>query len=83
MLTAHVPTGSAAIEHNAAFTGYGYAWRTGTMSGRRAFCHAGDNPGYLALNAWLPDEQIMLAVLSNDESTDILRVAAELLALAT
>lgn len=59
--------------------GYGYGWRTGSFAGRRAYFHAGDNPGYQSLNAWLPDQQLTLAVLANDESADILGVAAELL----
>lgn len=79
MLTPHALTGSAASERGWSFTGYGYGWRIGTVAGRRAYCHTGDNPGYLAVNAWLPDEQITLAVLANDEATDILQVATGLL----
>ena len=53
------------------------------MDGRRAYFHTGDNSGYLAVNAWLPDEQLTLAVLSNDQATDILQATTDLLALAT
>ena len=41
----------------------------GSASVRRACFHTGDNSGYLAVNAWLPDEQITVAVLSNDQAT--------------
>jgi CubicO group peptidase (beta-lactamase class C family) len=83
MLTQHALTGSAASEGAWSFPGYGYGWRIGTVSGRRAYCHAGDNSGYLALNAWLPDEQIMLAALANDDASDLLRVANDVLEMAT
>jgi CubicO group peptidase (beta-lactamase class C family) len=45
--------------------------------------HTGGNPGYLSVNAWLPDEQITLAVLTNDEATDIFQTVTDLLELAT
>jgi hypothetical protein len=38
-------------------------------AGRRSYFHPGDNPGYLAFNAWLPDHGIRLAVLVNEETT--------------
>lgn len=63
-------------------TGYGYGWQIGTVVGRRAYLHTGDNSGYLAVNVWLPDEQVALAVLANDEATNILHVAADLLQMA-
>jgi CubicO group peptidase (beta-lactamase class C family) len=64
------------------FTGYGYGWQIGTVAGRRAYFHTGDNPGYFAVNAWLPDEQITLAVLSNDQATDIFQAVTDILELA-
>lgn len=83
MLTPHALTGSAASGNRWSFTGYGYGWQIGTVAGRRAYFHTGDNSGYLAVNAWLPDEQITLAVLANDQATDILRVATDFLERAT
>lgn len=50
---------------------------------RGAYFHTGDNSGYVAVNAWFPDEQITLAVLANDQTADILRIAADLLELGT
>jgi CubicO group peptidase (beta-lactamase class C family) len=79
MLTPHVQTGTTASPDGWSVTGYGYGWQTGTITGHRAYFHTGDNSGYLAVNAWLPDEQITIAVLANDQATDILQVAADLL----
>jgi hypothetical protein len=50
----------------------------GTVAGHRAYFHPGDNPGYLAFNAWLPDDGIRLAVLVNEETTDLDRLRGEL-----
>jgi hypothetical protein len=49
------------------------------MSGRRAFYHTGDNPGFIALNAWFPDDDWRLIVLANDDSIDGELVIKELL----
>jgi CubicO group peptidase (beta-lactamase class C family) len=83
MLTPHALTSSAGRREGWSFTGYGYGWQSGTIAGRRAYFHTGDNSGYVAVNAWLPDEQITLAVLANDQATNILRIAADLLELGT
>jgi CubicO group peptidase (beta-lactamase class C family) len=82
MFTVHAP-GSPGGEGGWSYGGYGYGWRIGTYRGHRARYHAGDNPGYLSLNAWLPDDRVTLAVLVNDEATDILAVADGLLRVAT
>jgi hypothetical protein len=62
--------------------GAGYGWFVGTAAGRRSYFHPVDNPGYLAFNAWLPDHDIRLAVLVNDETTDLDELLGELLRLA-
>jgi CubicO group peptidase (beta-lactamase class C family) len=64
MLTAHapIPPGQVADPIWIA-SGYGYGWFVGTAAGRRSYFHPGDNPGYLAFNAWLPDHDIRRAVL--------------------
>ena len=82
MFTARVAPGSAGNRGDWSFTGYGYGWRIGAIDGRRAYFHTGDNPGYLSVNAWLPDEQLTLAVLTNDEATDIEQAVTDLLELA-
>ncbi|MGH3122676.1 MAG: hypothetical protein ACRDOI_33525 [Trebonia sp.] len=55
---------------------------TGVIAGRRAFFQPGNNPGYLAVNAWFPDERLTLAVLTNDEATDLAQAVTDLLELA-
>jgi CubicO group peptidase (beta-lactamase class C family) len=83
MLTPHTLTGTVPSREGWSFTGYGYGWQIGTVAGRPAYFHTGDNSGYLAVNAWLPDEQITLAVLANDQASDILQATDDLLELAT
>lgn len=83
MLTPQAVTGSAPGREGWSFSGYGYGWQIGTVAGHRACFHTGDNSGYLAVNAWLPDERVTLAVLANDQAADILQVATNLLELAT
>jgi CubicO group peptidase (beta-lactamase class C family) len=59
--------------------GYGYGWFIGTALGRRVIFHPGDNAGFGSLNAWFPDEDLRVIVLSNEEATDVEGVAVELL----
>lgn len=68
MFSAHVPAedddGLIRTE------GYGYGWFIGTASGgRRIFYHPGDQAGFCSLNAWFPDDDVRLAVLSNEGTT--------------
>ncbi len=49
--------------------GYGYGWFIGSASGRRFYYHCGDNPGYRCFNGWFPDDDVRLAMLSNDDTT--------------
>jgi CubicO group peptidase (beta-lactamase class C family) len=47
--------------------GYGYGWFIGTTpGGRRVFYHPGDQAGFCSLSAWFPDDDVRLAVLSNE-----------------
>lgn len=67
MFTAHVP---AQDDDGVIRTeGYGYGWFIGTASGRRIFYHPGDQPGFCSFNAWFPDDDVRLAVLSNERAT--------------
>jgi hypothetical protein len=50
--------------------------------GRRVFYHTGDNDGFVAVNAWFPDDDVRLAVVSNEETTDLMAVIREALATA-
>jgi CubicO group peptidase (beta-lactamase class C family) len=76
MLAAHTTVDDDGLIRAA---GYGYGWYVGTAAGRRAYFHQGDNPGFLAFNAWLPGDGVQLAVLINDEAFDLGLFAKELL----
>jgi CubicO group peptidase (beta-lactamase class C family) len=70
MLTAHTP-----VDEDYGLPirpyGYGYGWFLGTgPGGRTVIYHPGDNAGFLALNAWFPDHDTRLIMLTNDETTD-------------
>lgn len=52
-------------------TSYGCGHFIGTVRGAEARLHPGDNPGYLSLAAWLPQQRSVIVALSNDEKCDI------------
>ncbi len=52
----------------------------GTLAGRRALYHPGDNAGFGALNVWLPDDDRHLIVLTNEERIDLEALFGELIA---
>jgi CubicO group peptidase (beta-lactamase class C family) len=55
--------------------GYGYGCFIGRDSGgRRVIYHTGDNAGFVAVNVWLPDDDVRLVVVSNEETTDLLAI---------
>ena len=79
MLTAHIPAQAPADIGGAWITdGYGYGWHVETAAGRRAF-HSGGNPGYVAFNAWLPDDGIRVAMCGNDQAASIDQVLTQAL----
>ena len=45
----------------------GYGWFTGTASGLPVRYHPGDNPGFRALNGWIPElaGEILAAALAS------------------
>lgn len=49
---------------------YGYGWFTGIVDGRRMIFHTGGNSGFSAINAWFPDEDTSIVVLSNDGNAE-------------
>jgi CubicO group peptidase (beta-lactamase class C family) len=59
---------------------YGYGLFIGRTQGRRIIVHTGDNDGFKALSLWLPENDLAVAILSNEESTDLEPVAARVLA---
>lgn len=59
---------------------YGLGHFSGTVNGEFAYLHPGDNPGYQALAAWVPATQTVAVALSNEETDDVGRAVADLLA---
>ncbi|MGG5258340.1 serine hydrolase domain-containing protein [Phycicoccus avicenniae] len=51
--------------------GYGYGCFLGSLAGRRAWMHPGDNPGYRSFVAHLPDTGETVVALTNEESVDL------------
>jgi CubicO group peptidase (beta-lactamase class C family) len=63
--------------------GYGYGWFLGSVSGgRRIVYHPGDQNGFRSLNAWFPDDDVRVIMLTNEMSTDLEKIAHQLLAAA-
>jgi CubicO group peptidase (beta-lactamase class C family) len=59
-------------------TSYGYGTFLGEVLGHRARINPGDNPGYQSLLAYLPEHDIDLAVLCNEEAPSLDAALAEL-----
>jgi CubicO group peptidase (beta-lactamase class C family) len=60
--------------------GYGYGWCIGsTRNGNQVIYHPGDNPGFLALNAWFPRDDVRLVLLTNEETTDMEAIIGQML----
>jgi CubicO group peptidase (beta-lactamase class C family) len=60
-------------------TGYGYGMRIGSFAGHTAYYHSGDNPGYLSLACWIPDQKASIVILLNDEAASITGLLRQLL----
>ena len=65
MLTEHAATGKDTDSH-----GYGYGWFLGDYNGERWFQHSGENAGYKAFAACLPDSDRRLVVLVNTDAME-------------
>ncbi|HST84053.1 MAG TPA: serine hydrolase domain-containing protein [Kineosporiaceae bacterium] len=65
MLSEQAPTGG-----DSDASGYGYGWFIGSFSGQPWFHHSGDNPGFCAFDACLPESDLRIVVLSNSEALD-------------
>jgi CubicO group peptidase (beta-lactamase class C family) len=76
MLGEQAPTGRGDDDR-----GYGYGWFVGTVSGHSWFHHSGDNAGFIAFDACLPDLDCRIAVLHNSDTYDPATIT-ELLAVA-
>jgi CubicO group peptidase (beta-lactamase class C family) len=69
-----------AEEANAPDVHYGYGWFVARERDQIVYCHPGDNAGFVAFHAMLPDAEapITLTVLSNDEQSDAQGLGREL-----
>ncbi len=65
MFTEHAPTGMGPESR-----AYGYGWFAGSVAGEEWFHHSGDNAGFKAFNAWLPESGRRVVVLSNQDDID-------------
>lgn len=82
MYTPHASVAAAQIEQLLTGDFYGYGVYLGAIGGRALCYHPGDNSGFTALAAYVPDDGLTAVVLSNDESTDVGRVALDSLGAA-
>lgn len=69
--TPRAVTPSAGHEGAVVTEAYGYGTFLGRVRGRPARIHPGDNPGYQSLLAYLPDEELDVVVLGNDEAPSV------------
>jgi CubicO group peptidase (beta-lactamase class C family) len=58
---------------------YGYGWYLAGIGDLKVRFHSGDNPGFRALNLWVPTAPLFLALCSNRESTNVHELAVGLL----
>ncbi|KAF9143130.1 hypothetical protein BGX30_001250 [Mortierella sp. GBA39] len=52
-------------------TGYGFGWALDSYKGHTIMSHGGGNPGYRSMLAFLPDDDLVLAFLSNIDITNL------------
>ncbi|RYZ30030.1 MAG: class A beta-lactamase-related serine hydrolase [Propionibacteriaceae bacterium] len=70
--TPHVTLPTAATDPGPVVpTGYGYGTFLGRVLGHGARINPGDMPGYQTLSAYLPDQDLDLAVLCNEEAPSL------------
>jgi CubicO group peptidase (beta-lactamase class C family) len=82
--TPHAPAGGGRSGGDGwlASDGYGYGHHIGTIGGRAAYFHPGDNPGYLSFAGWIPGDEMSAVILANDEAADLEDLLKRLLAAA-
>jgi CubicO group peptidase (beta-lactamase class C family) len=71
MFNSHASVG---LERTSSFVSdihYGYGLFVGRAQGVPIIYHTGDNFGFKAMSVWLPENDLAVAILSNDESTDL------------
>jgi CubicO group peptidase (beta-lactamase class C family) len=65
MLSEQAPTGRVGDA-----TGYGYGWFVGTVGGHSWFHHSGDNAGFIAFDACVPELDCRIVLLNNSDTYD-------------
>lgn len=71
--------GDSDVDSPVAIDSYGYGYCLGTLAGHPARFHPGDNPGYHSYLGWLPQLDITIVILSNDEDTSVSDVLRQVL----
>ncbi len=61
--------------------GYSYGWYIAKEPAGRLNYHLGGIDGYISFNGFYPDQDVDIVVLSNLESTDVLKIAQDLASL--
>lgn len=61
--------------------GYGYGWRIAAEARGRLIFHVGHIDGYFAYNGFYPADHLVIVVLSNLETTDVLGIGLKLASL--
>ncbi|TDP97162.1 beta-lactamase [Labedaea rhizosphaerae] len=74
---AHVPAQDGPDTGWMTSASYGYGVFLGTVAGTPAVYHTGDNPGYKAMNVWLPERAASIAIVANDDATKLEQVLEE------
>lgn len=64
---------------NLFFDGYGYGWFTGQFEGRYRVSHGGNTSGFTARIDMLPGDGIGVAILTNQQSSELPRYVADMI----
>jgi CubicO group peptidase (beta-lactamase class C family) len=76
---AALPPGQAREAPELQNPAYGYGWYLAGIGDHKARFHSGDNPGFRALNLWIPTASMFLVLCSNRETTNVHELALGLL----
>jgi CubicO group peptidase (beta-lactamase class C family) len=68
--------------NNGESTGYGYGLHVGSWQGEPEIRHGGAIPGFRSISIWLPESEVFVAVLSNDQGTAPKSIARQMAAAA-
>jgi CubicO group peptidase (beta-lactamase class C family) len=77
---AFTPHAPASFQELGSGTAYGYGWFVGRYGPLHVRYHTGHNAGFNSISAWLPERELSLTILANDDAADPLALARTLLA---